>query len=103
MARFKGGPHRQAVGERVERALLALAETIRRRVAVERDEKGRPQRARLGKIGDVPAMQDIEHAIGKYQGPRAGAEARRKLLRRADLLFERDPHRGYFDRTTCRL
>jgi hypothetical protein len=48
-------------------------------------------------------MQDVEHAIGKYQGPRTGAQTRRKLLRRADFLLERDPHRGYFDRTTRRL
>src|SRR5258706_15871281 len=98
MDRFKRRPPRHAVGERVERALLALAETLRRRVAVERDEKGRPQRARLGKIGDVPAMQDIEHAIGKYQGPRAGAEARRKLLRRGGLMFGSSAQPGAFDK-----
>src|SRR5258706_16255660 len=100
MDRFKRRPPRHAVGERVERALLALAETLRRRVAVERDEKGRPQGARLGKIGDVPAMQDIEHAIGKYQGPGAGPEARRKLLRRAGFFFLKKPPPGPFFRKT---
>src|SRR2546428_9541927 len=34
---FKGRSHRHAVGERVERARLAFAETLRRRVAVDRD------------------------------------------------------------------
>jgi hypothetical protein len=48
-------------------------------------------------------MQDVEHTIGEYQGPRTGAEPHRKLLRRADLFLERDLHLAYFDRTTRRL
>src|SRR5438445_1233568 len=71
---FKGCYHRHAVGERVERTLLAFAQTLRRRVAVDCDKKRRPEGARFGEIGDVPAMQDVEHAIGEYQGPRTGAE-----------------------------
>src|SRR6266852_4300501 len=100
---FKRRYHRHAVGERVERALLAFAETLRRRVAVDCDEKRRPQGARFGEIADVPAMQDVEHAVGEDERSCKGSEPRRKLLRRANLPLERDLHLAYFDRTTRRL
>src|SRR6266702_2566257 len=94
MDRFERRDHRDAVGERIEGALLALAETLRRGIAVDRDQKRRPQGAGLGEIGDVTAMQDVEHAVGEHEWAPAGSEPRRKLLRRADFLFERGPHRG---------
>jgi hypothetical protein len=103
MDRFKGRYHRHAVGERVERALLTFAQAPHRSVAVECDEKRRSEGTRFGEIRDVPAMQDVEHAIGENQGPHPGAEPHRKLLRREDLLLERDLHLAYFDRTVRRL
>jgi len=51
----------------------------------------------------VPAMQDVEHAVGKDERSRKGTEPRRKLLRRTNLPLERDLHLAYFDRTTRRL
>jgi len=51
----------------------------------------------------VPAMQDVEHAVGEDERSCKGSEPRRKLLGRAHLPLERGLHLAYFDRTTRRL
>jgi len=82
------GHHRQPVGEGVHRTVVALAETLHRRVGVERDDHRRAERARLREIGHVAAMQDVEAAVGEHQRARQRGDARRELFGGDDLGFE---------------
>src|SRR5882672_3943347 len=86
--RFESRNDGDAVGEPIDGAVVARAETPRRSVAVDRDQERRAESARIGEIGDVPPMKDVEHTVGEHQRPRARVDPRRKLLRWADLVFE---------------
>ena len=74
---------------RVERPLGPLAEPPRRAVGVQRDEERGAERARAGEIGDVAAVQDVEHAVGEDERARERADP---VLERGgvpDLRLER--------------
>jgi hypothetical protein len=60
--------HRQAVCERIDRPVGALAEPFDRQIRVQCDNETCAERSRFGQIADVTAMQHIEYAIGEDQG-----------------------------------
>ena len=64
------GDQGEAVFERIDRPLGAFAQAPGGGIAVQRDEQRRAQVARAGEVGDVAAMQDVEHAVGEHQRPR---------------------------------
>src|SRR4051812_3059741 len=86
--RAERGDQRQAVGERVERPSRALAETARRGIAVQRHQQARAFGARAREVGHVPAVQDVEYAIGEHQRPRQLRQPAREPRRVADPGFE---------------
>src|SRR5882724_3849026 len=90
--RFESRNDGDAVGQPIDGAVVALAETLRRGVAVDGDQECRAECARLGEIGDVPPMKNVEHAVGEHQRSRVRADPRRKLLWRADLVLELGLH-----------
>ncbi len=40
-----------------------------------------PSAARLLEVGDVPAMQDVEHAVGEHERARQRGDARQRVAR----------------------
>ena len=82
------GQHGEPVGERVERTVGALAEAAHRSVAVQRHQQPRAERARAGEIGDMAAVQEVEHAVGEHQRPRQAGEPALERRGVVDLGFE---------------
>src|SRR6185312_15249176 len=99
--------HRHAVLERVHRPVLALAEPAHGSIRIERHHERAAQRARLGEVGDMAAMQDVEYAVGEDHRALDAFRPRRELAGRADLRFEggRSRHRQetYSNSVTTRL
>ena len=62
--------HRRAVCQRIDGAVIALALPFHRRIGVQRQHHARPQRAGLGKVSNVSAMQDVKAAVSKHQRAR---------------------------------
>jgi hypothetical protein len=89
---LEGGNHRHAVRQRVQGSILVFTQAFHGSVAIDRDKERCPQGASLGEIGDVAAMQYVEHAVGEHERARVRREPRRKLLRRTDLLLEGGSH-----------
>ena len=77
-----------AVFEAVDRSVFAFTETLYRCIGIQRDDEAPAERARLGEVGHVAAMQDVEDAIGENEGPRKRRRASANIDRRADLVFE---------------
>ena len=77
--------HRHPVVQRVERAIVALAEAPDRRVGVDGDDERCAERLRLLEIRDVAAMQQIEHAVGEDERPRQRGDAHQRVGGRGDL------------------
>lgn len=92
---FKRRHHCHTVSERVQRPVFAFTQPLGGGVAVDRDQKRSSQRACLGEIRDVAAMQYVEDTVGEHQRARLRGESCRKLLRRTDLLFERGAHQEF--------
>ena len=88
----KRGEHRHPVVERVERPVVALAQALDRRVGIDRDDQRRAEAARLLEVGDVAAVQQVEHAVGHDERPRQSRDARKRVRARRDL--ERVSRRG---------
>ena len=65
---------RSAARKIVDRSIGTLVEPANGLVGVERGDEARPERLRLGEVGDVAPMQDVEAAVGEYQ--RAGKRPR---------------------------
>ena len=82
------GEHRHAIVERIERAVVALAEAAHRRVGVDRDGQRGAQRARLLEVGDVAAVQEVEHAVGEHPRARQRGETRERVVGARDLRGE---------------
>ena len=80
--------HRRAVCQRIDGAVVALALPLHRGIGVQRQHHARPQRAGLGKIGDMPAVQNVEAAVSKHQRARQLRQRSRQLLGRDDFLFK---------------
>src|SRR5206468_12188843 len=59
-----------------------------RGVIVKRHEKARAQRAGAGEVGDVAAVQQVENAVGEYQGAGKPAKPASDIAWRMNLLFE---------------
>src|SRR5438552_12474738 len=72
--RLKRCNHRNPILERIQRALRTLAQSSRRRVAVDPDHKRLTQPTRTIEVGNVAAMQDIEDAVGKHHRSRQRGE-----------------------------
>ena len=83
--RRERGEHGHPVGERIERTVVALAEAPHRIVGIDGDHQRRAQCARLVEIGDVAAMQHVEHAVGEHERPRQPRDALERVSRRRDL------------------
>jgi hypothetical protein len=60
--RLERGHQREPILERVHRAPRPLAEAPCRRIAVQRHQQGRAQRARTRQVRGMAAMQDVECA-----------------------------------------
>ena len=84
----EGGHHRQAVGQGVDRAVVALALAAHRGVAVEGHHQRGAEGAGLAEVGDVAPVQDVETAVGEHQRAGQGGHALAQLVGRADLGFE---------------
>ena len=59
---------------------------MRRRIAVEPDHEAAAQGTCLRQVADVPAMQDVEHAVGEHHRLRQGSDSRFDLIARAQLV-----------------
>jgi hypothetical protein len=86
------GEDRRAVAFVVERPVRRLAEAARRDVAVQAEHQARAARPRLRQVGDVAAVQDVEHPVGEDDRPRQLGEARLELGARAELGDEGGEH-----------
>src|SRR5262245_37738474 len=60
---FQGGDDGEAVGQAIDRTVVPLAQTFGRRVAVDRHQEHRAERTRLGEVGRVPAVENIEYTV----------------------------------------
>ena len=80
---------RGAVLHAVERALGALAQAAHGFVGVDRHDQRAAQLGRLIQVGGVPAMQDVEDAIGEHQWPRSGRGVTATQSPRTDLDSKR--------------
>ena len=65
---FQPRHHRQAVFERIDRAIRAFAQPLDGQIRIQCDNEACAERPRFGQVSDMAAMQHIEHAIGKDQG-----------------------------------
>src|ERR1700674_2534654 len=66
--RFQRRENRHPLLERIERPVGAFVQLASRRVGVDTDHQRRAETARVVKVGDMPSMKNIEHAIGEDQG-----------------------------------
>jgi hypothetical protein len=87
--RLERRDQRHAVGERVHRPPRPLAQAPRRGIAVQRHQQRRAERARAREIGDVPAVQQVEHAVGEDEGSRRARRPARRRCGVEDLALER--------------
>jgi hypothetical protein len=79
---------RHAVGQRIHRPARPLAQAPYRGIAVQRHDKRGAQGARARQVGHVPAVQEVEHAIGEHERPRQRRRPARGIARREDLALE---------------
>jgi len=79
---------RHAVGQRIDRPAGALAQAPGGRIAVQRHHQRRAERPRAGEIGDMAAMQQVEHAVGEHQRARRARRPARRRVRIEDLALE---------------
>ncbi|MNC86752.1 hypothetical protein D3C83_24270 [compost metagenome] len=79
----------EPVFERVDRPVRSFTKFPGRGVGIEREQQARAQRARLREVGDVPAVEDVEHAVGEHQRPHQAGNARGEVLRTADFALKR--------------
>jgi hypothetical protein len=63
----------------------ALPRPFAERSLFEADHQARALRARLREVGDVAAVEDVEHAVGEDHRPRQLGQARQQLGARAQL------------------
>ena len=81
------GHHRQAVGEGVDGAVIALALAAHGGVAVEGDDHRGAERAGLAEVSDVAPVQDVETAVGEHQRAGQGGHALAQLVGRRQLAM----------------
>ena len=86
--RFEGGDDGEAVLQLVHRPLVPLAEHPCRGVGVDGGDEACSERARLSEVGDMPAVQDVEHAVGEDERARKRGDAFAELAQRADFILE---------------
>lgn len=78
----------QPVFQRIDRAVIAFAESFDRGVRVERDNHRAAQCGGLRQIGDVPTVQDVEAAIREHKRSGQLRASCGQLVRWADFGFE---------------
>lgn len=86
--RFECRDDRRTIRQTIDRTIIAFAEPPHRFIGVERDDEARPERAGLREAGDVAAVENIEYAIGEYQGALERCRTARKLTGGTDLSLE---------------
>jgi hypothetical protein len=86
--RLERGDERQTVRETVDRAPGPLAQAPRGGIAVQRHQQRGAQRPRPREVGDVAAVQQVEHAVGEHERPRRFARPTRRGGRVEDLALE---------------
>jgi hypothetical protein len=90
--RFQRRQHRHAVVAGVDGAVIALAQTLDRRIVLAATTSEAPG-AGLGQVGHVAAMQDVEHAIGHHHRLGQLGHALLEFVAGAEFGFEVG-HRG---------
>ncbi len=93
--RGQGCDHRQTVGQTIHRPIIAFAKTFDGEIAVQRHHQRRAQCAGLCQQSHMPAMQDIETAVGEYQWSRQTETVFGEILWRDDFFFEGRLRVGY--------
>src|SRR3546814_5582299 len=76
--------------------LFPYTTLFRSLVGVDGHDQAGAQLSGLVQVGDMPAVQDVEHAVGKYDGARQGARlnSRHAVWPRQYLRFEPGSHFG---------
>ena len=85
---FQCGQDACSIVLRVDRAVVAFAQHFYRRVGIDGDDQAASEFSGLSEISDVPAVQDVEDAVGHDNGFGQLGGSVCQLVERNDFLLE---------------
>ncbi len=85
--RFQSPDERKAIGQCVDRTVVALAKAAHGRIVIEGNDQACAECAGLRQVSDMATVQDVKDAVGEHHGPGQSPKRVDQTLGRRDLAL----------------